>query len=404
MNLIAAGLALLASAWAYSFFQAGQPLPFPAQNFGISDLEATNLPLTPASLEGVYASNTLLRRAHVLFKGQIEAAETLAISPDGNLTLLDKYGYLRHAVPTGQPFPAEWRLVEQPVAYLGPGRPLGVQYDAAGNLVVADAVKGLLLLERDGGRLVSLTAAVSPSPEHPAGSPFSFANDLEVASDGSIYFTESQAIPASVYPGGAVGARPYISIFHAFLYGMLSGSPTGRLLRYDPATRTTQQLAAGLWYANGVALAADESYVAVVDSCRARVVRHWLKGPKAGSTDVLIENLPGFPDGIDRAPDGNFWVALVAPVGPLPHALKFKALRVLLAYLPDWARPPLDHWGAAVKVSPEGKPLQFLMDPQGEKIAFVSSVLETEDRIYFGNVQLDYVSVLDKADLPPAQA
>ena len=34
----------------------------------------------------------------------------------------------------------------------------------------------------------------------------------------------------------------------------LQGSPTGRLLAYDPATRTTKLLADGIWFANGVAL------------------------------------------------------------------------------------------------------------------------------------------------------
>ena len=57
--------------------------------------------------------------------------------------------------------------------------------------------------------------------------------------------------------------------------------------------------------------------------------------------DVFIERLPGFPDGISRAPDGSFWLALVAPVrGPLPKLVVHKALRVLLAYMPKWATPP----------------------------------------------------------------
>jgi hypothetical protein len=69
--------------------------------------------------------------------------------------------------------------------------------------------------------------------------------------------------------------------------------------------------------------------------------RYWLTGPKAGSADVLIDRLPGFPDGISRSEDGNFWVALVAPVTKLPQLLRFKALRAALAWLPPWARPPI---------------------------------------------------------------
>ena len=37
------------------------------------------------------------------------------------------------------------------------------------------------------------------------------------------------------------------------------GAPSGRLLRYDPRTRTTELLADGIWFANGVALAGERA-------------------------------------------------------------------------------------------------------------------------------------------------
>lgn len=48
-------------------------------------------------------------------------------------------------------------------------------------------------------------------------------------------------------------------------------------------------------YANGVALSPDESFVAVAETSQFRVMRFWLKGPKAGQTDVLLDATPGFP-------------------------------------------------------------------------------------------------------------
>lgn len=33
---------------------------------------------------------------------------------------------------------------------------------------------------------------------------------------------------------------------------------------------------------------------------------------QAGKLEVLIDGLPGTPDGLARAPDGNFWAALLA--------------------------------------------------------------------------------------------
>jgi sugar lactone lactonase YvrE len=60
----------------------------------------------------------------------------------------------------------------------------------------------------------------------------------------------------------------------------LKGAATGRLLKFDPRSGTTLCLAEGIWFANGVALAADESFVLVAETWGLRILRHWLKGPK----------------------------------------------------------------------------------------------------------------------------
>mmetsp|Transcript_5224 Transcript_5224/g.16986 ORF Transcript_5224/g.16986 Transcript_5224/m.16986 type:complete len:87 (-) Transcript_5224:92-352(-) len=52
---------------------------------------------------------------------------------------------------------------------------------------------------------------------------------------------------------------------------------TGRLLRYDPASRRTAVLLEGISYANGVALSADGAWVAVVETNLNRVLRFWLR-------------------------------------------------------------------------------------------------------------------------------
>ena len=46
---------------------------------------------------------------------------------------------------------------------------------------------------------------------------------------------------------------------------------------------------------------------------------------QAGSTEVFVENLPGYPDGISRASDGTFWVAIPAQTLPVvDRALPYK--------------------------------------------------------------------------------
>ena len=56
------------------------------------------------------------------------------------------------------------------------------------------------------------------------------------------------------------------------------GLPQGRLLAYYPHNRTTHVLAKGFYYANGVALADDESYLVMAETNRIRIHKYWLKG------------------------------------------------------------------------------------------------------------------------------
>lgn len=46
-----------------------------------------------------------------------------------------------------------------------------------------------------------------------------------------------------------------------------------RLIKYDPVTKTNTVLIDRIHFANGVALAADESYVLVAETFRYRVLR-----------------------------------------------------------------------------------------------------------------------------------
>lgn len=63
-------------------------------------------------------------------------------------------------------------------------------------------------------------------------------------------------------PPSPPGAARYDTM-RSYLLTMLHGAPTGRLLVHNPADGSTRQLADGFWFANGCALAHDESFVAV---------------------------------------------------------------------------------------------------------------------------------------------
>jgi len=186
------------------------------------------------------------------------------------------------------------------------------------------------------------------------------------------------------------------------MLNLFAGDPTGRLFEYDIATREATVIVDQLWYANGVAVAEDGSFVCVVETNGFRVMKHWLRGEKKGRTEELISGLPGFPDGISRSSDGNFWVCLVVPLSPILHSLRLGSLaRYAIAHLSLWSRTrPLiskfmRKWGCVLKVSPEGEVLDMLMDPDGSVVSTVSAVTEHNGRLFLGNLGGNFVSVYD---------
>ena len=60
----------------------------------------------------------------------------------------------------------------------------------------------------------------------------------------------------------------------------MQGSVTGRLLSYSPKTKKTHVLAGDLFYANGVVVAHDQSFLLVVETMSVTIHKYWLKGPK----------------------------------------------------------------------------------------------------------------------------
>lgn len=212
-------------------------------------------------------------------------AESVVLSPDGRLTMLDKYGHVWQAAPPEHPTagPSGFALRRLPV-HLGPGRPLGAEYDAAGDLIVCDALKGLIKVALDAPAEAAagsageryhvglLTSRVSDDSPLAPGSPILYANDLDIARDGTIYFSDSQDIPVA---RGLEGSYDTLESYMQGLYAC--GKPTGRVLTYEPSTGRTRVLVEGIWYANGVALSADESFVAFVETNMLRVRRLWLK-------------------------------------------------------------------------------------------------------------------------------
>jgi sugar lactone lactonase YvrE len=205
------------------------------------------------------------------------------------------------------------------------GRGLGLEFHPDGGLVVCDVRRGLLRVwpdeqDPDRARIEVLVAGVE-------GIPMRFCNNSAVAADGSVYFTDSSR---------------HFSI-EEYKGDLLEHAGTGRLLRYRP-DGTVDTLLDGLHFPNGVALAADESFLLFAQTGAYSLDRLWLTGPRQGVHEPFVPSLPGFPDNLARGSDGLFWVALPSGRNRLLDLLspRHPALRRMAWTLPDVLRPRED--------------------------------------------------------------
>lgn len=310
------------------------------------------LPLPAPELAGPYAPNDALTRGRRLLDGIGHGPEDVAFDAGGRLyTGFEDGRIFRMTLPDGEP---------ELYADTG-GRPLGMVFDAAGTLLVADARRGLIAVAPGSKVTVLATAA--------GGVPFGFTDDLDLAPDGTIYFTDASS---------------------KFGYGddrldLLEHGGHGRLMACDRGTGEVRVLLEGLQFANGTAVARDGSFVLVAETGAYRVRRYWLAGPAAGTDEVFIDNLPGFPDNINLTEDGRLWVALPSPrVAAVDRLAPHPFLRGVVMRLPEVLQPDAIRHGFVLAVDAGGRPVASLQDPGGT-VAIVTTVMERDGRIYLGS-------------------
>ena len=317
-------------------------------------------PVAPA-LSGKYEQNTLLSSIQRLSLGDGHKPEDVALDAQGRIYGGFEDGRIVQLEPDGT-HPRVFANTQ--------GRPLGLVFDRAGNLIVADAIQGLLSVNPAGQMKVLATES--------DGAKFGCLNDLDVAADGTIYFTEA----SYKYP------------MAQFSSDILEHQPNGRLMAFDPNTQTARTLLRGLYFANGVAVSPDQSFVLVVETGKYRVQRVWLKGPKEGKVETFTDNLPGFPDGISSNGGGKFWVALVTPRNTvLDKVLPHPFLRKMIFRLPKFLHPAPERYSFVVGLDLQGRVLDNLQNGSRDCYAQIANVVERDGKLYFGSIGEDTVGV-----------
>ena len=320
---------------------------------------------------GDFSHNQQLSQINrIELKGDI-GPEDLALNKDGNvyfallsgdINFLDSKGQIQPWVNTG-------------------GRPLGIEFDQQGNLLVADAFKGLLSISAE-GKITTLVDSVD-------GVAINYADDVDVAANGNVYFSDAS------------------SKFHAKEYGTYGASLLdinehgghGRIIEYNPTTKISTVLAQGVNFANGVTLSHDEQSVLFNETGTYRVMRLALNGPQRGNLEVVIDNLPSFPDNIARGSNGVYWLGLVSPRSkPLDMLSNSPNMRKVIQRLPEFLRPKAQHYGHVVAINDAGEVVFNLQDPLGI-YGHTTGALEVGDKLYVSSLHDTALGVIANVNL-----
>lgn len=263
-----------------------------------------------------------------------------------------------------------------------PGRPLGICLGDNQDFWVADAFEGVFHISADGVATLVLSEV--------DGEPLLYSNDLVMAPNGKIYLSDSTQ---------RFSAKQYGSTYKASLVDILEHGETGRVIEYDPLTQHARVIMTGLSFANGVTVDPAGQFILVNETSNYRVWKHWIGGEKRGQSEVIIDNLPGFPDNILAGQDGRFWLGFTSPRIALLDNLSAKPfVRKVVQRLPAFVRPAAKYYGHIIAISADGRVLENLQDPLAH-YPLTTGASETDEYLYISSLVAPMLARVAKADI-----
>ena len=336
------------------------------------DPQAWDAPKAP-KYSGKYAVNTRLANFEALSLDGLTGPEAVIEDETGNIYATTHEGWI-----------LRWRLGEkEPERWVRVGgRPLGIAFDSQQNLWVANAYIGLQKISPNAELTVELTES--------GGIPLRYADDLVVAPNGKIYFSDASTKFSAAQSEGTLSAS---------LLDILEHGGHGRVIEYDPSTGESVTIMRGLTFANGVTASGDGQYLLVAETGSYQLWKYWLHGSKIGQAEVIAKNLPGFPDNIHRGLSGRYWLGFTSPRNHLLDALSGAPfLRKIMQRLPVFLRPSIVPYGHVIAVDGQGEVLHSLQDPAGTYPA-TTGAWETEHYLYVSSLTAPYLARYKKEAL-----
>ncbi|TXL74250.1 ABC transporter permease [Vineibacter terrae] len=337
-------------------------------------------PSTAPDSDTAFAQNDKLRNVDAIGLGRIEAPEDVILDRHDNLYAGSRHGDIIRF------FPPDYERMEV-YAHIG-GQPLGMAFDRQDNLYVCIGGMGLYRItpERKVEKATDETNRSWRSVND--DSRLRLADDLDIADDGRIFFSEATVrYEMDEWPVESVEARG-----------------NGRIICYDPNTNSTHTAVSGLKFPNGICIASDGRSILFAETFGCTVKRYWFDGPKKGQVEMVMDNLPGYPDNINLASDGNYWLAMVGMRCPaLDLAWRMPGFRRRMA-----KRLPVDEWlfanintGCVIKFNEKGEVLESLWDLGGKNHPMITSMREHKGHLYLGGILNNRIGRYKLADADP---
>uniref|UniRef100_A0A914PHH5 Strictosidine synthase conserved region domain-containing protein n=1 Tax=Panagrolaimus davidi TaxID=227884 RepID=A0A914PHH5_9BILA len=341
------------------------------------------MPEMPA-LTGALSPNKHLQNAKILFKNEIHGPESF-VWLNGALYSTVENGFIKIIND---------KIVKKiqigKSGCLECGRPLGMRHYKDETFIVADCYNGILTVDFKTGKIETLL----PGGTIVDGIKLNFADDLDFIDKDTIIFSDASTTWDLT----------------RFSNAMLELKGDGRVLKFNLKTKEISTLLTNLQFANGIQIHSDKQSVLICETGAARIVRYFFDGPKKGTHEYFVTNLPGLPDNIRASSKGTtYYIAFAIPrvpnhwsfidsLAPYPFIRK-----LILQIIPEslgftFYRATMANYGLFVEADTNGKIIKSWHDPTGFT-KMISQVIDADDAIYVGSYAHEHLAKIYKNQL-----
>ena len=213
---------------------------------------------------------------------------------------------------------------------------------------------------------------------------FCLCNDIAISEDGNrIYISE----PVNSQRA-AMGSGAFIEA--------IGIAPIGKMWLLDLTKNTVSLIVDNFTFVDGLLLETKDSVESAIfftETTKFRIHKTHLSGIKEGTTELIWDNLPGLPDGMDRDAKGNIWIGII----------KERSALINWIHRNPWIKPffmripqsliPVSKSSGILALSPDSRRPLFYSMHDGEILHDISVVCPVEGSLYFPTFSKDISSV-----------